>query len=417
MKLLFLAHRIPFPPNKGDKIRSYHELRAFTERGYEVHLLAFADELRDLSYQVDLARICASVEIVPLHRQTATLRALTNLIVREPLSLGYFASRKMKRLVKRAVAGQDFDAVFVYSSAMAQYAPHELSARTIIDLVDTDSEKWRDYARRKRPPQSWVYELEWQRLRKYEHDIAQRFVYTILTTQREASLLDGLDEFTRHARLRVIANGVELDHYQPDAGASSPSPPRLVFVGAMDYYANVDGVRWFAQEILPLIRASEPGVEFFIVGGNPTREVKRLAEIGGVTVTGFVDEIRPYLQCATACVIPLRVARGIQNKALEAMAAGKAIIATPESVAGLQVEDGVHLLLAQTPRDFAEATIRVIREASLRERLGERSRLYVETLHNWEPLLQRLVELVESVAVKRSDNSSPGPKAMAHKGF
>jgi sugar transferase (PEP-CTERM/EpsH1 system associated) len=414
MKLLFLAHRIPYPPNKGDKIRSYHELRALAERGHEIHLLAFADDTQDLGYQVDLARICASVQIIPLHRQTATLRALTNLPVRKPLSLGYFSSHRMQSLIKRSIAVHDFDAIFVYSSAMAQYVPGDLASRTVIDLVDADSEKWRDYSKRKKPPQSWAYELEYRRLRKYEHDIVQRFAYTILTTEREASLLDGLDEFTRHARLRVITNGVDLDHYRPDEGTVLPSSPWLVFVGAMDYYANIDGVKWFAKEILPLIHEREPRAEFFIVGSHPTREVKGLAGSHGVSVTGFVDDIRPYLQSATVCVVPLRVARGVQNKVLEAMGAGKAIVATPESVAGLQVEDGEQLLLAQIPEDFAEATIKLIRDAPLREYLAERSRRYVEARHDWEPLLRKLVELVESVALKHPTNSGPKVKAMAH---
>jgi sugar transferase (PEP-CTERM/EpsH1 system associated) len=414
MKLLFLAHRIPYPPNKGDKIRSYHELRALAERGHEIHLLAFADDMRDLSYQVDLARICASVQILPLHRQTAKFRALTKLLVRRPLSIGYFASHRMKNLIKRTIVDHDFDAVFVYSSPMAQYVPGELASRTIVDLVDTDSEKWRDYSKRKKPPQSWAYELECQRLRKFEHDIVQRFAYTILTTEREALLLDELDEFTRHARLRIITNGVNLDHYRPGDPTVLTSSPRLVFVGAMDYYANIDGVRWFVKEILPLIREREPRAEFFIVGSNPTREVKRLVESHGVTVTGFVDDIRPYLQSATVCVVPLRVARGVQNKVLEAMGSGKAVVATPVSVAGLQVEDGDQLLLAQAPEDFAEATIKVIREASLREYLAGRSRRYVEIHHDWEPLLRKLVGLVESVALKRPATSDTSAKAMAH---
>ncbi len=417
MKLLFLAHRIPYPPNKGDKIRSYHELRAFVERGHEVHLLAFADDVRDLSYQVELAHLCASAQIIPLHRSAATLRSLTRLFINRPLSLGYFASRKMKNLVKRSIAERGFDAIFVYSSTMAQYAPKDLSSRTVVDLVDIDSEKWRDYARRTRSPKSWLYELEWKRLRQYEHEIVSRFAYTIVTTHREASLLDELDEFTRRARLRAITNGVDLDDYHQndgqndgqndrqndgqDGGMVARSSPRLVFVGAMDYYANIDGARWFVQEIFPLIREREPQAEFFIVGSNPTREVKKLGERQGVTVTGFVDDVRPYLRGATACVVPLRIARGVQNKVLEAMAAGKAIVATPESVAGLTVEDGEQLLLAQTPQEMAEAAIRIIREESLRKTLAARARSFVEVQHDWAPLLQDLVDLTESVAVNR----------------
>src|SRR5262249_51802142 len=215
MKLLYLAHRIPYPPNKGDKIRSYHELRALLERGHEVHLLAFADDLNDLNYQVDLARMCASVQIVPLRRVRAGARALINLASTRPLSLGYFASRKMRRVVDRAGSRHDFDAAFVYLSTLAQQVPPPLASRSGGDLVDVDSEKWRDYAGRANQFMSRLYSLESKRLREYEYKIVKRFANTIVTTRREAALLDRLDEFTRRARLRVITNGVDLDYFRP----------------------------------------------------------------------------------------------------------------------------------------------------------------------------------------------------------
>jgi sugar transferase (PEP-CTERM/EpsH1 system associated) len=397
MKLLFLAHRIPYPPNKGDKIRSYNELRGFVERGNEVHLLAFADNRRDMSYRIFLAQLCASAEIVPLHRTNAKLRAATKLMTRQPLSLGYFDSQKMRRLVRQSIAQHDFDAVFVYSSTMAQYVPRELWARTIVDLVDVDSEKWRDYASFAKPPKSWLYDLEWKRLRHYEHEIVRRFAFTILTTTREASLLDDLDEFTRHARLRIINNGVDLDYFQPDDEESISSTPRLVFVGAMDYYANIEGVTWFVEKVFPLIRRIEPRAEFFIVGSNPTSEVERLGRCRGVSVTGLVYDVRPFMRSATACVVPLRIARGVQNKVLEAMAAGKAIVATPEAVAGLRVRDGKELLLARTPEEFADATLSLIRQESLRRELSRKSLRFVETEHDWEPIVRSVAELTESV--------------------
>jgi sugar transferase (PEP-CTERM/EpsH1 system associated) len=415
MKLLFLAHRIPYPPNKGDKIRSYNELRGFVERGNEVHLLAFADSRRDMSYRIFLAQLCASVEVVPLHRIDAKLRAAAKLMTGKPLSLGYFESWKMKRLVRQLVARHDFDAVFVYSSTMAQYVPRELWARTIVDLVDVDSEKWRDYARFAKPPKSWLYELEFERLRRYEHEIVRRFAFTILTTQREASLLDELDEFTRHARLRIITNGVDLDYFQPDDEGTISPTPRLVFVGAMDYYANIEGVTWFVEKVFPLIRRTEPRAEFFIVGSNPTTEVERLGQRTGVSVTGLVYDVRPFMRSATAYVVPLRIARGVQNKVLEAMAAGKAIVATPEAVAGLRVSDGKELLVAGTPEEFADATLSLIRQESLRRELSRKSLRFVETEHDWEPLVRSVAELTESVARTHSAYAGNDLRTIIHK--
>jgi len=419
MKLLFLAHRIPYPPNKGDKIRSYHELRALSERGHEIHLMAFADDLRDLNYQVELAKWCASVQIIPLRKMIAKMRALACLLTARPLSLGYFGVRKMKQLVKRALDEIEFDAIFVYSSSMAQYVPDEWRSRTVVDLVDVDSEKWRDYARRSTALKSGIYNVEAERLRNYEYKVVSGFAHSILTTDREAALLDKLDEFTRRARLRTITNGVDLDYFQAAENVVTNysklrwNNPRLVFTGAMDYFANAEGVEWFSKEVFPLIRQQESRAEFYIVGNNPGAEVKALGRLEGVTVTGFVEDIRPYLEGATACVIPLRVARGVQNKMLEAMATGRAVVASPEAAAGLRVKAQDHLLVAGTANEFAEAVIRVIRDDSLRNRLSWNARRFVEIEHDWHPLLQKLVELVESAGQRRWETESRNVRAIA----
>jgi sugar transferase (PEP-CTERM/EpsH1 system associated) len=397
MKLLFISQRIPYPLNNSDRIRSSHELQTFIERGHEVHLLAFADDLNDLNYQVDLGRICATVGIVPLRRVWAGARALVNLGSTRSLSRGYFASRKMRRLVKRAVSDNDFDAVFVCSSPMAQYVPRELVSRAVVDLAYVDSEKWRDYAGGANPLMSRIYSLEWKRLREYEYKIITSFANTVVTSGREAALLDRLDEFTRHARLRTISNGVDLDYFQPSFQSPDTISPRLVFVGAMDYFANVEGARYFAEEVFPLIRSRESRAKFSIIGANPTDEVKKLARYPGVIVTGEAPDTRPYLREATLCVVPLRVARGAQNEILEVMATGKAVIASPEAVAGLRVVDGEQLIIADSPRRFADAALEVIRDARLRESLETQARHFVENEHEWKPLLQRLVELVEAV--------------------
>ncbi|MGH9935591.1 MAG: hypothetical protein ACREAM_05045, partial [Blastocatellia bacterium] len=276
MKLLFIAQRIPYPPNKGDRIRSSRELQAFIARDHEVHLLAFVDDLNDLNYQVDLRRMCATVGVVPLRRVWAGARALVNLASTRPLSQGYFASRKMRRLVKRAVSDNDFDAVFVCSSAMAQYVPSELVSRAVVDMADIDSEKWRDCAGGANRLMSRIYSLEWKRLREYEHKIITSFGNTVAPSWREAALLDRLDEFTRRARLRMIADGVDLDYFQPSSQSPDTLSPRLVFVGAMDNFANVEGARYFAEDVFPLIRSRESGAKFSIIGANPMDEVQKL---------------------------------------------------------------------------------------------------------------------------------------------
>ncbi|HKQ90705.1 MAG TPA: TIGR03087 family PEP-CTERM/XrtA system glycosyltransferase [Blastocatellia bacterium] len=414
MKLLFISPHIPYPPDKGGKVRSSHELQAFIERGHEVHLLAFADDLNDLNYQVDLGRMCATVGIVPLRRVWAVARALVNLAFLRPLSRGYLASRKMRRLVKRAVSDNDFDAVFVCSSPMAQYVPRDLVSRAVVDMADVDSEKWLDRATRANPFSSWICSLEWKRLREYEYKVVTRFANTVVATRREADLLDRLDEFTRRARLRTIAGGVDLDHFRPSSQSPDTISPRLVFVGAMDDFANVEGARYFAEEVFPLIRSRESRAKFSIIGANPTDEVKKLARYPGVIVSGEAPDARSYLREATLCVVPLRRARGAHREVLETMAAGKAVISSPEAVAGLRVVNGEHLVIADSPRRFADAALEVIRDAGLRENLETQARHFVEAEHDWKTLLHRLVELVE--AVGRRENKPGRSIARAVKG-
>jgi len=320
----------------------------------------------------------------------------------------------MRRFLRRAVSDNDFDAIFVASSPMAQYVPQELLSRAIMDMADVDSEKWRDRAGEANSLMSRIYSLEWKRLRDYEYRIISRFANTVVTTGREAAMLDRLDEFTRRARLRTIANGVDLEHFQSSFQAPDTISPRLVFVGAMDHFANVEGARYFAEEVFPLIRSRESRAKFSIIGANPTDQVKKLARYPGVIVTGEAPDARSYLREATLCVVPLRRARGAQNEILEAMAAGKAIIASPEAVAGLRVVNGEHLMIADSPRKFADAALEVIHDANLRESLETQARQFVEAEHNWKSLLQRMVDLVETVGARDHNISRSNTRAIAN---
>ena len=411
MRILFLAHRIPYPPDKGDKIRSFHELRGLTDRGHDVHLLAFADDPDDLRHAGALRERCASVEIVPLDRTRASLAAAARLGGTEPLSVGYFASRTMQQRVAALLSRVIPDAVVVCSSTMAQYVPDELVDRTVVDLVDVDSEKWREYSHASRAPFSWLFQTEARRLRRYEEDILARFPRALVSTPREAALLGPGDQSAPRG-LQVLGNGVDLEHFRPAPSATladtvpsdersrlpDPSKPLLVFTGAMDYRPNVDGIGYFVREVLPIVRSSEPGVELAIVGRNPVPAVRRLASVAGVTVTGVVADVRPYLRAARAAVVPLRIARGIQNKVLEALATGCPVVTTPEGVAGLAIEAGKHAIVASGPRDFAAAVVSVLRDDRVRRRLQLAGREFVETRHQWGPVLSRFAELVESVA-------------------
>ncbi|MFN0123381.1 MAG: TIGR03087 family PEP-CTERM/XrtA system glycosyltransferase [Blastocatellia bacterium] len=413
MKILFLSHRTPYPPNKGTQVRPHALIKALTARGHDVHLVAFAEGEKELGAQKNLEDMCASATLIPFHRRWAQLKAMATILTPRALSLGHFSSRALRKAVDRIVRDKGIEAAVVWSSSMAQFVPDQLASRTVIDMGDVDSEKWRDYAPKKTWPMSLVYRTEYKRLRQYEYDIIHKFAHTVLITQREIALLDKLDEFTRHSRLHAITNGVDIERFHPDtfpafapealpAGEkqflSDPQAIRVVFTGAMDYFPNVEAACYFAQEVFPHIRARQPRAEFLIVGSDPAPDVVRLGKLPNVRVTGWVNDVRPYLAAATVCVTPLAIARGVQNKALEAMAMARPLVATPEVAAGVQAIAGEHLLVARDTREYIDMVMQVINDNELRARLGTEARQFVEENCQWKPLMDRLATLIEESA-------------------
>ncbi len=415
MKILLFSHRTPYPPHKGNQIRPFNVLTSLVARGHEVHLLAFAEGEEELNTKTQLEEYCASATLIPLDRLAGKVKALLSLPTNTPPSVAYFNSAAMHQAVKRIVAAHDIEAMVVYSSTMSQYVPPEFMAHTVVDMADVDSEKWLDYAKENRPPMSWIYQIEGQRLRQYEYWIVRNFGYSSLHTKREINVLTELTVEQRK-RLIPITNGVDLEKFRPDVFPSfapdrvpkneqqfftDKDAPRLVFTGAMDYYPNAEACVWFAQQIFPTIRAQYPTAQFLIVGSKPTPQVVALKELPGVFVTGFVEDVRPYLAAAQVCVIPLRIARGVQNKALEAMASARAVIATPDVITGVGATAPAQLLMARTEQEFADAVLQVLRDDALRLRLEQAARDFVVRECSWTPLMDRFARLVEEVGKKQ----------------
>ncbi|HEB67295.1 MAG TPA: TIGR03087 family PEP-CTERM/XrtA system glycosyltransferase [Gammaproteobacteria bacterium] len=393
--LLFLAHRIPYPPDKGDKIRSYHLLRHLAER-YQVHLGAFVDDSRDWHYHTELESLCREVflqEIRPARRKLASLRGLLN---GHPLTLPYYASARMQAWVDALLDGTDIGKAVLFCSPMAQYLDGERYShlRRVVDFVDIDSDKWAQYARSKSWPMSWIYGREARTLFRYEQHIATRFDATVFVSDDESRLFRRLVPEAAD-RVNAIHNGVDTDYFSPRREYANPygdERPRLVFTGAMDYWANVDAVTWFARNIFKRVRNHIAEAEFWIVGSKPAAEVLALKQLPGVTVTGRVEDVRPYLAHARAVVAPMRIARGVQNKVLEAMAMARPVVVTPEAAEGISATPGEHFLLAAGTAEIARAAL-----ASLRGEqpaTGNAARAYVEANHGWASHLSRFSELL-----------------------
>jgi sugar transferase (PEP-CTERM/EpsH1 system associated) len=390
-KVLFLAHRAPFPPDKGDKIRAFHILEHLAVR-HQVWLGAGVDDPADLHHLPAAGLRYEDACFAPLGpiRRAGNMAAAA--LTGRPLSVARFRHPLLERWTDRVLREVRPDVVFVYSSALAQYVVGRLPAesRLIVDFVDADAEKWRAYARRARPPMRWVYAAEARRLIRFERQVLAAASAGVLVSDTERRLLGGLLP-EGAGKLQVIPNGVDTDYFRPTP--ASLSGANIVFCGRMDYAANVDGAEWFARQVLPLVRRERPDATFQIVGAAPAAGVRALALLPGVEVTGTVADVRPYLARAAVVVAPLRIARGIQNKVLEGMAAGRPVVATPEALDGIDAQPGRQILVGAGETGFAEAVTDVLAGRAPAD-IGARGRDFVLRRHQWAAQLEALDRLI-----------------------
>ena len=395
-ELLFLAHRIPYPPNKGDKIRSWHILRHLAGR-WRVRLGAFVDDPADREHEAVLRDLCADCCLVDLEPRRARLRSLRGLVTGEPLTVPYYGDARLAKWVRSAAGGAQ--AVFAFSSSMIPYArlARGRSARTVIDFVDVDSEKWRSYGEARPGPLGWIWRREARTLLAFERASAAWADASVFVSAAEAALFRRLAPEAA-ARIHAVPNGVDCAFFAPDPDLADPfdgAGPALVFTGAMDYWPNVDAVAFFAQSVLPLVRARHPNARFWIVGGNPAPEVVALGRLEGIAVTGRVPDVRPYLAHAAAAVAPLRIARGVQNKVLEAMAMARPVVVTPEALEGIAAEPGRHVRVGTDPVSLADQIAQVLADPSA-PAMGTAARRFVQEHHDWAASLGRLDALLEA---------------------
>ena len=386
MNILFLAHRIPYPPTKGDKIRSFHEIRFLSQR-HNISLVCLADDENDLQYSRDLEEYCQSVDVVYLSPRLAKLRALCYLPSKIPLSLPYFFSKQLQTIVDQKLREECFDVIFVYSSSMAQYVEHVHGVPRVMDFVDIDSDKWTQYAKHTSFPYSVVYRSEGRRLRAYEASVAKSFAHSLLVSPKEAEDFRAL--VSSEAIVSSVSNGIDLQMFKPSQEPYNPH--RLTFVGAMDYFANVETMLYFVQEILPFIQQAIPEVMLYIVGSKPPVEITRLAEHhANIIVTGFVDKIQPYMEKTAVFVAPMRIGRGINNKILEAMAMGVPVVSSSLGFDGIPGIPGQDLFVEDEPEAFASQVVRLMKEPDLRKQFSLRGRQVVEAHCDWESNLKYL---------------------------
>ncbi len=398
--LLFLAHRIPYPPNKGDKIRAWHLLEHLTQT-HRVHLGAFIDDPDDWRHADKMRAVCASTCLVGINPRWGKLRALSGLLTGDPLTLPFYRHIGMQQWVDARLAA-GVGNVLTYSSAMARFvirhkATQRVATRRVMDFVDIDSDKWRQYAPTKTWPLSWLYQREGIKMLAWERKVAAEFDASLFVSSAEAADFQALAPESA-AKVSYYHNGVDADYFSPERDYPNPYPASaevVVFTGAMDYWPNIDAVLWFAAEVLPTLRQSMPNCLFAIVGSKPAAEVQALASQANILVTGRVEDIRPYMAHARVIVAPLRIARGIQNKVLEGMAMAKTVVATPQALEGIAAIPDQEIRVAADAVTQAAAVLAAMREVSTSNATGAAARRRVMQDFSWENNLARVDKLLE----------------------
>ena len=397
--VLFLCHRLPWPPSKGDKIRSYHVLQRLAEH-YRVYLGAFVDEPSDWQYLAPVQALCTEVCVRPLPPWTVRWRALASLVRGEALTVGVYRDHVMQRWIEGLLAERKLDLALCYSSGVAPFVMAHPQLRRVMDFVDVDSDKWRQYAQANRGLTRLIYQRESRRLAEFERTVATQFDASVLVSEAEAAFFRQQVPAAAGV-IHGIPNGVDGEYWDPQRVYPNPYGPgerAVVFVGAMDYRANVHAAQWFVHEVWPRILARQPDARFYLVGSKPSAAVRVLGQLAGVTVTGRVEDVRPWLAHAHAVAAPLRIARGIQNKVLEALAMEKVLLATPEAWEGIEDFPGRQGCINGSPEVMATEALRWL-DAPQAARVPA-ARAMVLSRHDWARNLDTYESVLGNAQVK-----------------
>lgn len=388
-RVLHLVHRMPYPPDKGDRIRSFHTLQFLACR-CDLSLATLADEPVTKEAESVLQDLCVNVSIQPISKWKRWPTALLSMLRGQTITAGAFHSKPLQRAVHQWHQQSPFDFCLASASSMIPYLRRSplKDVPAIVDLVDVDSQKWFDYAEASRGPKRWLYQTEGKQLRRIESQLPSWTHGILLTTQREVDLYES---YAGTGTATVMENGVDFEKFAPVPLSEERS---CAFVGAMDYRPNVDGMLWFSEKVWPRLKEREPDAKLYIVGRNPTPEIAALSKRAGIEVTGTVPDVRPYVERAGIIIVPLHIARGVQNKVLEALAMSKAVIGTPTCLGGLSTIIGQDLLAATEVEEWLTAIQQLWNNPQQREQLGRSGRAYVETHHSWESCLQPLETLI-----------------------
>ena len=390
--VLYITHRVPWPPDRGDRIRTWNVLRYLSTRA-NVDLACLADEPVSDETMSELQRVTRRLAVIPHSGKSRYITGLFSLLTGNTVTEGLFDSSSLRTVLEDWSESEEYDAVMASSSGIAGYLKREYLTRPAqwVDLIDVDSQKWFDYSKAARFPMSLIYKLEGKRLRAVEKRLAKRCDQLLVVSEAERDLFR---TFCQTDKIKAVGNGVDSIYFAPSTNVQVDECS-CVFVGVMNYKPNADAAIWFVRNVWSQIRGRYPNAVFRIVGKSPTAEVRALAAVPGVEVTGSVPDVRPWLHRSTCAVVPLHIARGIQNKVLEAMACGRPVICSPAPLKGLAAEPGLHLLQADVASEWVESVSRVFADRNLQQELGMAGAAFVQLHHSWDHCLSPLDRMLE----------------------
>jgi len=387
LRILFLTSRLPYPPNRGDRLRAFHFIRRLS-REHDLHLLSFIAGEEERSHLPALESYCRSVRVIRKSPAASGLTVAGNLWRRAPLQVLYYRSRAMQRLVNQTLSAHNFDAIYVHLFRMTPYVAQAKDLYRIVDLTDVISEEVRRSLTYRNPFWRLLYRLEGPRIAAYERHVARTFEETWLISEADRRILAAA---CPQANIQVVPNGVDRARFRPTGVA--PRQHSLIFVGHLRVFHNVDAATYLVEDILPLVRQQVADARLRLVGADPGPAVRRLAAAPGVEVAGFVPDLNEALNQAAVFVAPLRFAAGVQNKVLEAMAAGRPVVTSSLVSAGLGAQPGKHLLVADGSSATAAHVVRLLRDEKERAQLGAGGRRFVAETYRWDAVSERMAAI------------------------
>jgi sugar transferase (PEP-CTERM/EpsH1 system associated) len=395
--ILFLVHRIPYPPNKGDKIRSFNILKMLSQH-YRVYLATFVDEPEDQIYVNELSNWCEDVIALNQNKTIAKLKGLSGFLTNQAISIPYYSNRKLKKWIKNTIEAESIERCLVFSGVMAQFLNENTSLlrSTVIDFVDVDSDKWHQYAENKSGVKRWFYRRESRLLSKFEHEYSLKSAFSTFVSEDEANVFINSISSPPKQKVKGIRNGVDTDFFDAKNSYSSSveiKKKSVVFTGAMDYWANIDAVIWFSKKVWPVVLEKLPDATFYIVGSRPSVEVCNLTGKNNTVVTGRVEDVRPFIANANLSVAPLRIARGIQNKVLEALSMSRPIVLTSMAAEGISHESTDGYWIEDDAKEMANKVLNVLKNESISE--FPEHRAFVQSEFSWDSEMRKLADLIE----------------------